>query len=325
MVGKVSPMRIGKLDNDELERLVLCKYHRTRKESLSSPTVGEDCAAVDLDGDLTLLSCDPITSASIEQLGRLSVHVNCNDAASAGAEPVGLLVTLLMPPTGSKTQIGRIADDLAEAAQAAQVDILGGHTEVTDCVTRPVTCTTVVARLPRERLLTGPEVGDALVMTKFAAIEGSILLAEDHAERLPQDPALLHTLKSLSKYLSVVAEGRIAMENGAHAMHDVTEGGVLGAAWELAYHAGKGLVINLNAIPILAETALACKSVGVDPLRFIGSGSLLIACRDDATLIAALAQNNIPAKCIGRFTQAGFADQAGNELEPPHADELYKL
>jgi len=119
-------MRLGKLDNDELERLVLGKFPRTRPESLHGPRVGEDCAWLDLADDLAVFSCDPITSASAAHLGRLSVHVNCNDAAAAGAEPVGLLVTLLAPPTATPELIGQIADDLAAAARLAGVDVIGG-------------------------------------------------------------------------------------------------------------------------------------------------------------------------------------------------------
>ncbi|MBQ3652589.1 MAG: AIR synthase, partial [Clostridia bacterium] len=161
-------MRIGKLENSELESLILSKFKRIRPESLTVPRVGEDCAALDFDGDLIVMSMDPITSAGDTSLGLLSVHVNCNDAICMGAEPVGLLVTLLLPPDYPTEGIGRIADDLAAAARVANVDILGGHTEYTDAVTRPVTCTSVVARMPKDRKLPGLQAGDDLVMTKFA-------------------------------------------------------------------------------------------------------------------------------------------------------------
>ena len=229
-------LRLGKLDNDDLERLVLKKFRRVRPESLSSPTIGQDCATLDLGGDLAVLSCDPITSASVAHLGRLTVHVSCNDAAAAGAEPVGLLVTLLMPPSGTMEQIARIADDLSAAAQLANVDILGGHTEVTDAVTRAVTSATVVARQARNAALRGMRPGDDIVMTKWAAVEGTSILAEDFGSRLTELPeTLLASARTFSGQLSIVAESKIAMQLCASAMHDVTEGGVLGAAWELGY------------------------------------------------------------------------------------------
>lgn len=319
-------LRIGKLDNDDLERLVLKKFRRVRSESLSSPTIGQDCALLDLDGDLAVLSCDPITSASVAHLGRLTVHVSCNDAAAAGAEPVGLLVTLLMPPSGSMEQISQIADDLSHAAQLANVDILGGHTEVTDVVTRAVTSATVVARQPKNAALRGMRPGDDIVLTKWAAIEGTTILAEDFAPRLTALPKeTLTNARALASQLSIVPESRIAMQHGASAMHDVTEGGVLGAAWELGYANDCAVNIDTNAIPVREETKQICAALALDPLRLIGSGSLLIACGDGERLVSALLSRGIPAAVIGQAIEGkqSFAD--GILLEEPHADELYRL
>ena len=319
-------LRLGKLDNDDLDRLVLKKLRRVRPESLSSPTIGQDCAVVDIGSDLLVLSCDPITSASVAHLGSLTVHVSCNDAAAAGAEPVGLLVTLLMPPSGTMEQIAQIADDLSAAAQLANVDILGGHTEVTDSVTRAVTSATVIARQPRNQALRGMRPDDEIVMTKWAALEGTTILAEDFASRLTAVPVdLLHAARTLTGFLSIVTESKIAMLFGAVAMHDVTEGGVLGACWELGFANACAVQIDTTKIPVREETRALCAALSLDPLRLIGSGSLLIACKDGETLCTALQKSGIPAAVIGRAIEGeqSFAD--GEPLDEPHADELYRL
>ena len=320
-------MRLGKLDNDELERLVLKKFQKTRSESLQAPQVGEDCAWLDLGGDLAVFSCDPITSASIAHLGRLSVHVNCNDAAAAGAEPVGLLVTLLAPPSITREQISRIADDLAAAARDAGVDIVGGHTEVTDAVTRPVTNTAVVARCPRARRMRGLQAGDDLVMTKWAGLEGTAIIVEDFpalAARLTD--AQRQAAHSLSALLSVVPEGRYAAAHGASAMHDITEGGVLGACWEMAQLGGCGMIIERDSIPLREETRALCAAAGLDPLRLISSGSMLIACPDGAAMVDGLASLGIPAAVIGwAVADGGVRFSDGDCIAPPGADELYRL
>lgn len=319
-------LRLGKLDNDDLDRLVLKKFRRVRPESLSSPTIGQDCAVVDLDGDLLVLSCDPITSASVAHLGRLTVHVSCNDAAAAGAEPVGLLVTLLMPPTGTMEQIAQIADDLSAAAQLANVDILGGHTEVTDAVTRAVTSATVIARQSRNQVLRGMRPGDDIVMTKYAALEGTTILAEDFPDRVSTVSAKqIQAACKLAGQLSIVPESRIAMRNGAVAMHDVTEGGVLGASWELGFANHCSVEIDSMKIPVLEETRALCAALSLDPLRLIGSGSLLIACEDGAALCNALQKAGIPAAVIGKAIVGNTSFVDGNILEEPHADELYRL
>ncbi len=319
-------LRLGKLDNDDLDRLVLQKFRRVRPESLSSPTIGQDCAVADIGGDLLVLSCDPITSASIAHLGRLTVHVSCNDAAAAGAEPVGLLVTLLMPPDGTMEQIAQIACDLSDAAQLANVDILGGHTEVTDAVTRAVTNAAVIARQPRDQVLRGMRPSDEIVMTKWAAVEGTTILAEDFADRLVAVPAhLLDAARALCGQLSIVAESRIAMRFGAAAMHDVTEGGVLGASWELGFANGCAVEIDTARIPVREETRALCEALSLDPLRLIGSGSLLIACEDGAGLCRALQAGGIHAAVIGRAIPGRVSYTGGETLEEPHADELYRL
>ena len=319
-------LRLGKLDNDDLERLVLKKFRRVRPESLSSPTIGQDCAMLDLGGDLAVLSCDPITSASVAHLGRLTVHVSCNDAAAAGAEPVGLLVTLLMPPTGTMEQISRITDDLSNAAQLANVDILGGHIEVTDSVTRAVTSATVIARQPKNAALRGMRPGDDIVLTKWAAIEGTTILVEDFADRLSALPeSVLSVARAMAGQLSIVPESRVAMQFGASAMHDVTEGGVLGAAWELGYANACSVRIDTDAILVREETRKICDALSLDPLRLIGSGSLLIACENGERLVEALETHGISAAVIGNAIDGKQSYADADLLEEPHADELYRL
>ncbi len=319
-------MRLGKLDNDRLEELVLRKFYKTRPESLAAPQIGLDCATLDMGGDFITLSTDPITSAKLANIGALTVHVSCNDAAASGAEPVGLLVTLLAPPTATEDEIARVADDLAAAAASAGVDILGGHTEVTDAVTRYVTCATVIARLRPDRALPGMRVGDEIVMTKWAALEGSVIIASDFADRLSLLPAsVLEGARSFSDLLSVVPEGRIAAEHGATAMHDVTEGGVLGAAWEMAYVERLGVLIDPFKIPVKPETQAICDLLGLDVHRLISSGCMLIACKDGEEMCRALEKAGIHTTVIGRAIESGMRMPDGRKIEPPAADEIYRL
>ena len=319
-------MKLGKLDNDTLEKLILNRFSKTRQESFGAPHIGMDCAMLDFGDQLIVCSCDPITSADARHIGALSVHVNCNDAAAGGAEPVALLVTLLLPPDTTEDTVDMIARDLQNAASLAGVDIIGGHTEVTDAVTRVTTCTAVLAKTPRSKALIGAVPGDAIVMTKWAGLEGTMLIACDHADLLKCLPdETIERAKTLSDYLSVVPESRIALMHGAHAMHDVTEGGVLGAVWELAAQKHLGAVVDREAIPILPETEAIAKAVGLDPYRLMASGSLLIACERGAETVAALKEAGIPAVIIGRITEHDFFFTDGSPLYPPGTDELYRL
>lgn len=321
-------MRIGKLDNDQLNGLILSKFRHMRSEVVCSPRVGVDCAAVDLGGRLAVLSTDPITSAD-SNLGQLTVHVSCNDAAAAGAEPIGLLVTLLVPPSATEEDIARVADELSLAAEQAGVEIIGGHTEVTDSVTRMVTCATVLAKAGSRGVLDARNMraGNDLVLTKSAGLEGTAILASDHADMLSGIPEEeLRAARAFFGAVSVVKEGLYAAEHGATTMHDVTEGGVLGAAWEMAEAAGCCVEIDRAAVPVHPATEHICAALGLDPLRLLSSGAMLIACEDGASLVRGLRAEGIPAAVIGTVKEgrgAFFADSA--PIDPPGADELYRL
>lgn len=319
-------MRQGKLTNQQLDSLILSKFAHTRKEVVCSPHVGVDCAAVDLGGRIAVLSTDPITSAD-KNLGSLTVHVSCNDAAAAGAEPIGLLVTLLIPPSGTEEEVGRVADELAEAARLANIEIIGGHTEVTAAVTRMVTCATVIARAGKNGIIApnGMKDGDYIVMTKAGGIEGTAVIASDFPEKTGLTDAELAKARGFMSMVSVVKEGLFCADNGATAMHDITEGGVYGAAWEMAEASGCGMEIWPDKVPFHPITLKVCDKCGLDKFRLLSSGSMLIACPDGEAMVKGLEQIGIPAAVIGRAGGSGVRTDKGEEILPPEADELYRM
>lgn len=321
-------MRLGKLTNEQLKRLVLDRFCRTRSEVVAGSAVGEDCAAIDLQGELCVLSTDPITAAT-SNIGALAVHVCCNDAAACGAEPVGLLVTMLLPPNTTEDYISALAAEISDAAIHCGVDVLGGHTEITDAVTRPVISASVVARVPKNALVTssGMKPGDAIVMTKWAGLEGTAILASDHKSKLQNvwTEAEFLQANALSTQFSVTRESRIACTvGGVTAMHDATEGGILGAIWEMADASNCGAEICKSAIPVLDITRKACEALGLDPYRMISSGVLLIATERGELLCATLNAAGIPAAIIGKAVEQGIMLD-GAPILPPEGDELLKL
>ncbi len=320
-------MRIGKLTNEQLDRLIISKLKHTRSEVRMAPGIGVDCTAVDIGNRLTVLSCDPITAAE-SRIGSLSVNVCCNDAAASGAEPIGLMVTLLLPPAVTEQEISDLMDELIEAAERANVDVIGGHTEITSAVTRIVTCTTVIAREGKNGAISprGMRDGDWLIMTKHAGLEGANIIADYidglHSILTDEETAQAH---GFAAETNVVKEGLYAADHGATAMHDATEGGVLGAAWEMADASGVGLTIDKDAVRVHPVTEKLCKACGVDPLRLISSGCMLIACADGAKMTEGLRSIGVDACIIGRAGGEGVRFADGSIIEPPDADEIYKV
>ena len=324
-------MRTGKLDPATLQRLVLDRLGVRREDVVVHARLGEDAAAVHFGDEVCVLSSDPITGAGANA-GWYAVHVACNDVAAMGARPVGVLATLLFPESSVEDDVARVMDDIHRAAVELGIEVLGGHTEVAPGLSAPIAVMTAVGRASRDRLVTsaGARPGDALVLTKWAALEGTAILAADLAHLLRDrlDDATLERARGLAGRLSVVPEGILAADLGAHALHDPTEGGVLGALWELAEASGAGYVVDAAAVPILDETRRICAALDADPLRLISSGALLIACPDAERMLAGLAERDIPAARIGEIVERERVVLVGGErreVGPVHRDELWRL
>lgn len=325
-------MEIGKVPNNVLEEIVLGKLKHNRSEVLLRPKVGEDCCAIDFGDNICVISSDPITG-TVNEVGNLAVHVSCNDIASCGAEPVGIISTILLPAGTTEKELDTIVSQMSKAAAELNVEIIGGHTEITTAVTRVVITSTVLGKIAGDKLVTssGAKPGDSIILTKWAGLEGTaIIAAEKETELIGQiGKEAVEKAKELISYISVVKEGLIAAEFGASAMHDVTEGGVLGALWELAHASNAGIVVYEDKIPIKEETTSITKYFGIDPLKLISSGCMLITCKDGEGLAGKLESSGIRATVIGKVTDDKkcllVTPHGTREIEQPGPDELYKV
>ncbi|NCC52291.1 MAG: hypothetical protein EOM20_13890, partial [Spartobacteria bacterium] len=274
-------MRLGKLSERDLMPL-LGRMETADASVILGPRFGEDAGVV-LVGDQGLVAAaDPVTFAS-EEIGWYAVHINANDVASTGAAPRWFLSTVLLPEQAELDLAVRICNQMMEACNELEVTVLGGHTEVTPGLNRPIVCGTMLGTLdPADIVKSGAaRVGDKVILTKGVCIEGTALLAIERAtearyilgeerwqvaRRFLKDPGI-----------SVVKDARIARENArVHAMHDPTEGGLCMGMYELARSAGLGIEVYEEHIPVLPESADLCTRFAMDPLRTLASGALLV-------------------------------------------------
>lgn len=326
-------MEIGKVPENVLKRAVFKQIHHRRPEVLLHPGVGEDCSAVEVaDDEVLVFSVDPITAAS-KGTGTFAVHITANDLASSGAEPIGLMTSILLPPRTREKKLRELMQEIELACGELGIEIMGGHTEITDVVNRPVITVTGVGKVKKNNLVStsGLKPGDELVMTKWAGLEGTAIIAAEKAEKLQETlpKELVNTAASFYKYLSVVPEAAVAMNTGVSAMHDVTEGGIFGALWEIGAASGVGITADLKKIPIRQETIEVCEVFDINPYRMMSSGSMLIGCRNGNLLVEELERHGIPAAVIGRATDTNdriiVNAYETRFLEPAGSDELYKI
>lgn len=297
----------GKLPNDLLAQLLARVAHRDPRV-LVGPGIGRDAAVIDAGGPRLLIAkSDPITFAS-DMIGHYAVHINANDIACMGGTPAWFLATALLPEGCSPELPSAIFDQLNAACDSLGIELVGGHTEVTIGIDRPIVVGAMLGEVERERLVRPENArpGDALILTKGIAIEGSAVLAREARGRLAAAGIETATVDRAANFLSepgisVVADARVACDSASiHAMHDPTEGGLATALYELAQATGCGIRIE-ETIDVLPETRAICDALALDPLGLLASGALLIAVADqDCTMVlGALGQAGIPAARIG--------------------------
>lgn len=292
-------MRKGKLTPSELQSIIFGIVKRRREEVLLSAGFGEDCAVLKIDENI-LVTTDPITT-KCNNIGNLAINVNANDISASGGEPIAVTITILAPSDSSTEEIKNIMLDAEEAAEQLNIDIVGGHTEFTDAVNRIVVNCTMIGKVSEPVNSSGAKSGDSIIMTKYAAIEGTLILAERIKEISAQYQKELEWMRV---NLSVITEGRIASRHKVSAMHDVTEGGVFGAVAEMCGGL-KGALIDVKSIPIMPVTKMLTEKYGLNVYKLIGSGSMLMTTDKPIKLIKALNESGIPAIEIGIINNSG--------------------
>src|SRR5919108_857271 len=276
---------------------------------LIGPRVGEDAAVIDMGDHLLIAKSDPITFAT-DAIGHYAVTVNANDIAVMGGTPRWFLATLLLPET--RTTAIMVQDIFTQVRQACHelgIALVGGHTEITVGLERPILSGHMLGEVTREQLVTSAsvQVGDAILLTKGFPVEGVSIIARECTAQLASQGHAPEDIARWQQFLfrpgiSVVKEAQVLQQAvEVHAMHDPTEGGVATGLRELAQASGVGLRISADQLPVLPEGALLCEAFGLDPLGTIASGTLLVtvpASQADQA-IAACAAAGIACYCIG--------------------------
>jgi hydrogenase expression/formation protein HypE len=327
---------VGKLPPDLLARL-LAKAPVFDNRLLLGPGIGRDCAVIDLGDQLLVLKSDPITFAT-DDIGWYAVQVNANDIATTGGEPRWMLATLLMPPQqATARRVEEISDQLFAACRELEITLVGGHSEVTYGLDRPILVGAMIGEVERGSLITpeGASVGDRLLLTKGVPIEATSILARELGERL-EGSLSPEEIEQARRFLyepgiSILPDARIARTAGrVSAMHDPTEGGILTALWEMAEASGKSLTVDLSAVPIPALSARICRVFEIDPLAAIASGALLMAvpAEDARAVCQALEAEGIDCAEIGGIEDGptgAWNIHGRTPLDRPDRDEIARV
>lgn len=327
-------MEVGKLTIEQLKSLVFSTLKNERNEVLVDPNVGADCAVIDFGEDICVMSTDPITGTS-EEIGKLAIHITCNDIATTGVSPLGIMLTIMAPEGTKEEDIKKIMEDASNEARKLDVDIIGGHTEITSAVNRIIVSSTGIGKGNKKIIKNMSEASedDIIILTKGAGIEGTgiICFEKENELKTKYSEELIVEGKNMLDNISVVKEGLIGGKIGVSFMHDVTEGGVLGAIWEVCELKNLGCEIHEEEINIHKSTKMICEYYNINPLRLISSGSMLIGINKDKLneLECKFKEENIKYSIIGKFTKSKdkilINEKSRIYIDAPKSDELYKV
>ncbi len=325
-------MRLGKLSDSILKRTVLKQIKKNRKEVLSGAGVGEDCAIFACEGG-NLASCvEEYTVADRQDMIR-AIYKATNNLACAGAEPIAVMLSIILPERASEEKLKKLMDGAAQAARELHIQIAGGHTTVSKYVTQKLAVVTAYGKVAVGKHYTtkGARPGQDIVMTKWIGLEGTAMLAQlKREELLTRYPAyLIDEAAAFDKYLSIIPEAATAMKSGVCVMHDASEGGILATLWELAESSGVGLSVDLKKLPIRQETVEVCEFCDVNPYELLGGGCLVMTTEDGNRLVNDLLEQNIPAVVVGKVTDGNARMILNGEekrfLDKPGMDEIHRF
>ena len=321
----------GKISLDILKKNILPYHGEYSDDLIVRPDVGADFCAIKLSNEYLIVSSDPITGI-VDNIGNYAVNINANDIATSGNRPRFIQSIILLPSDSKLNDLSTIAQQIDLTAKKLGITITGGHTEISEGIVNPIVIISCFTLAKSFVTSAGAQVNDSILMTKTAGIEGTSILSSKYSKKLTKLPA--KTISSAQNYLkniSIVNEAEIAFNTkGVTSMHDPTEGGILGGLYEMAEASGLGFTVDASSIPISIETNSICNHLNVDPLKLIGSGSLLISspqnCKND--VIHSVQQAGIQITEIGMFTEDDCKlDINGNSIliNSSPVDELWNL
>jgi hydrogenase maturation factor len=307
--------KIGKIDRETFESFILARLGRPDPTVIVPPQTGVDAGVIDLgDGRVLIVAEDPIFAIPgqpPEMFGWYTVHIGASDVAVMGVPPRYMTYTLLMPPETGDPVFRAIVDAIHEAALDLGIAIIGGHTGYYPGFAAPtIGGVTVFAIADRDGYVTpaGARPGNAVILTKGPAIETagilSVLREKDLLRRYPE--ALVRRAQALCREMTVVRDALTAMAaGGVTAMHDATEGGVIGGLAEVSEASGVGMTIDESRFLYPDEVRMVCEAFGIDPVAAIAEGSLVITAEAGRAgrILEDLGRAGIAASVIGTATE----------------------
>jgi hydrogenase expression/formation protein HypE len=313
----VSEQRTGKATAELFEQVILRRLGARDEDVLVGPRHGVDVGVVRVAGGVAMaLTADPVFVVPAYGWARaawFAVHILASDASTSGLPLRWMSVDLNLPPSLSDADLTSLWEAFHAACEDLGIAIVTGHTGRYDGCEWPMVGGATCMALGSADAYVTPTMarpGDAVVVTKGAAIETTALFAATFPDRLAAGVGeeIVRAADALFESMTVVPEAVLARtfglrDAGVTSMHDATEGGVIGGLLEVAIASDAGIRVDRELIPVRPEVRAVCGHVGIDPYTAISEGTLIatvVPARAEA-FVAALAGAGIDAAVVGEI------------------------
>ena len=320
----------GKIDRTFFAERIAPRLGAERDDVALGPTAGVDFGLLDLDGTGLAVATDPISvlpALGFERAGRFALHVALSDVAVAGVVPSHLAISFSLPESITDEQFDALWGAIHEECRDLGISVLTGHTARYPGAEFPwVGAATAMGVCDPAAVVRpdGARPGDRLLVTRGPAVETAGLFASLYPEELGERGLSPETVAEAATGLdeaTLVRDAVTAAETReVTAMHDATEGGLLGAFCEMAGSAGVRFEIEHAAAPMRSGVDAVCAALGIDPWKSTSSGTLVLAVApEDADAVrAAIERRGTPVAEVGKVVEGSGVRFRGEEwTEPP--------
>ena len=326
-------MKVGNVSQTVLRRSILKQLHTRREESIIQPSVEEMCAAIRIEEDEQVVFTNTSLFGDEKDLAVFAMAHVLNDLWTRGAEPIGVNISILLPPHAYESRLKSMISYAEEVAEGQRIQILNAKAEVSPVLSKSLVTVFGIGKEKKEGLLQSSMgmAGQDVVLTNWIGLEGMLRILREKKEELSKRfvPAFLHQIEEQQQYLLAGDELRIAKEFGVSAMHQITEGGILAALWNLTEASGTGIDVDLKKIAIKQETIEVCEHFHLNPYQMTSAGSILLVTHDGEGLVSRLEKNGKKATVIGSLTDRNekviWNDTEKRFIDRPAQDELLKI
>ncbi len=308
----------GKIHDEFFKSFIFPFCGSRREEVLVPPQYGVDTSIVALPNGFEMaMTSDPLSlipTLGLKESAWLSVCLMANDMATTGKAPMYAQFVLNLPQTLSTEDFDIYWKHIHHFCEEMGTAITGGHTGRFEGIHSTIAGGGIMITIaPAGEMLTskGASEGDVILVTKSSALIATSILALSFPETVKNScgteiqqkaSALFYETSSLKAGL--IAASLNSKENRTvTAMHDVTEGGILGAIYEMAVASGCGVLVQEDKLPTGDIQQQVCRVFNIDPHFSVGAGSMIIAVKKEKAeeLIKHLETEGISATAVGVF------------------------